>query len=147
MRVLLDTNIVYDILCKRPYDEEGLTRLKVMNEFGDVELWISSKSFTDLFYLVRRELGSEVAHDVLEDVFTWAHACSVDEEDVRRALHARWHDFEDSLVSVCAEKIRADYLVTRDEKGFRNAKTPHGSASEFMDFVFKETNVRYDVVM
>lgn len=145
MRALLDTNIVYDILCQRPFDEEGLMQLKVMHAFGDVELWVSAKSFTDLHYLIRRELGSEAAHEVLEGVFSWAHACSVDEEDVKRALGARWADFEDSLINVCVENVKADYLVTRDEKGFRDAKVPHGSASDFMQFVFDKTNIRYAI--
>ena len=145
MRVLLDTNIVYDILCKRPFDEGGLLQLKIMHAFGDVELWVSAKSFTDLFYLIRQELESPAAHDLLEESLSWLKACSVDEGDIKQALQARWHDFEDSLVNVCAEKVKADYLITRDEKGFRNASVPHGTASEFMEFVFEKTNVRYAI--
>lgn len=145
MRVLLDTNIVYDILCKRPFDEDGLLQLKIMHAFGDVELWVSAKSFTDLFYLMRQELESPVTHDLLEESLSWLKACSVDEGDIEQALQARWHDFEDSLVNVCAEKVKADYLITRDEKGFRNASVPHGTASEFMEFVFEKTNVRYAI--
>lgn len=145
MRVLLDTNIVYDILCKRPFDEDGLLQLKIMHAFGDVELWASAKSFTDLFYLMRQELESPVTHDLLEESLSWLKACSVDEGDIEQALQARWHDFEDSLVNVCAEKVKADYLITRDEKGFRNASVPHGTASEFMEFVFEKTNVRYAI--
>lgn len=145
MRALLDTNIVYDIMCARPFDVEGLEQLKVMHAFGDVELWVSTKSYTDLFYLMRRETGSERAHDALEESLSWLHACSVEQEDVKQALFARWHDFEDSLVNVCAEKVKADFIVTRDEKRFRNARTPHGSASDFMEFVFEKTNTRYAI--
>ena len=147
MRALLDTNIVYDILCKRPFDEDGIEQLKVMHAFGDVDLWVSAKSFTDLFYLMRQEVDSDVAHDALEDSLSWLSACSVDEADIKQALQVRWHDFEDSLVNVCAEKVRADFIVTRDEKGFRNASIPHGSASEFMDFVFEKTNIRYAIAL
>ena len=143
MRVLLDTNIMLDMLCKRPYDEEGLLSLEVMQAFGDVDLWVSAKSYTDLFYLVCRELSSPEAHDLLEETFSWAHACSIDEEDIRRAISARWDDFEDSLANVCAEKIKADYLITRDAKGFSQSNIPHGSASDFMTFVHETTGVQY----
>ena len=145
MRALLDTNIVYDILCKCPYDEEALLQLKVMHAFSDVELWMSAKSYTDLFYLINCELDSAATHDLLEDTLEWLNVCSVDREDVAAALHARWQDFEDCLVNVCAEKVGADYLVTRDEKGFRNARIPHGSATDFMKFVFEKTRVEYAV--
>ena len=145
MRVLLDTNIIFDILCKRPFDEDGLVQLKVMHAFSDVELWASAKSYTDLFYVIRRELGAERAQELLEDTLTWMHACSVDEDDIKAALQARWTDFEDSLVNVCAAKVKADFLVTRDAAGFRSSKIPHGSASEFMEFVFQKTGVHYAI--
>ena len=145
MRALLDTNIIFDILCKRPHDEEGLLQLKIMHAFSDVELWASSKSYTDLFYVMRRELDSEAVQSALEETLSWMHACSIDEDDIKAALQVRWNDFEDSLVNICAEKVKADYLITRDEKGFRDARIPHGSASDFMDFVFEKTGVRYAI--
>ena len=143
MRALLDTNIVYDILCKRPYDESGLLQMRVMHAFEDAELWVSAKSYTDLFYLMRQELDSEVAQELLLETLSWLNVCSVDGDDVRSALEMRWRDFEDSLVNVCAEKVKADYIVTRDAKGFRRSKIPYGSATEFMDFVFQKSKVRY----
>ena len=145
MRALLDTNIVYDILCRRPYDEEGLLQLKIMHAFDDVELWVSAKSYTDLFYLIRRELGTEETQDMLEGTLEWLNVCSVEEADVALALRSRWRDFEDALVNVCAEKIKAGYLVTRDEEGFGESRIPHGSASEFMAFVFEKTSIRYAI--
>ena len=143
MRALLDTNIVYDILCQRPYDQSGLTALEVMHEFGDVELWVSAKSYTDLYYVMQRELGSLEAQDLLEETFEWLRACSVEEDDVKAALKARWRDFEDSLVCICAQKVKADFLITRDQKGFAASAVPHGSASDFMEFVFQKTGTRY----
>ncbi len=145
MRALLDTNIVYDVLRKRPFDAEGLLTLKIMHAFDDVELWVSAKSYTDLYYLIRKELSSEDAHNLLEDMLTWLHVCSIDEGDVKAALRAHWADFEDCLVNVCAEKVKADYLITRDSKGFVKARIPHGSASDFASFVFEKTGVRYAI--
>lgn len=143
MRAFLDTNIVYDLLCQRPFDAEGIVQIKVMQAFGDVELWASSKSYTDLFYLIRKELGSAQAQELLESSLDWLQPCSVDGDDLRAALHARWADFEDCLVNEGARKVKADYLVTRDANGFSASALPHGSASDFMDFVFQQTNIRY----
>lgn len=145
MRALLDTDIVYDMLCRLPYDEKGLERMRVMHAFSDVELWISAQSYADLFYLMHRELDAETAQALLEDTLAWARVCSVEEGDIQHALKARWSDFEDGLVYACAEKVKADFLVTRDAKGFSRARIPHGTASEFMAFVFEKTNVRYAI--
>lgn len=146
MRILLDTNIILDMFQSRGFDEEGLRKLHIMRYFGDVEMWASAKSYPDVFYFLRKELGSERAQDVLAESLAWLKPCSVDEGDVSFALNEHWPDFEDCLVNACARKIKADYLVTRDKEGFGRSEIPHGSASEFMEFVFARTNIRYDVV-
>ena len=56
-----------------------------------------------------------------------------------RMCPVRVTEFED------AEKVKADYLVTRDAVGFERAKIPHGTASDFMEFVFRKTNIRYAI--
>ncbi len=143
MRALLDTNIVYDLLCQRPYDQDGLMQLKVMQTFGDVELWISAKSYTDLFYVIRKEIGSSAAQDILSNTLSWLHVCSIDGEDISSALEAKWQDLENCLVSRCADKVGANYIITRDARGFRNAKVPCGTASEFAAYVFDLSGIRY----
>ena len=145
MRAFLDTNIMYDMFCRRPFDSEGLLGIKIMHMFEDVELWVSAKSYNDLFYFIRREIGSDQTQSLLEASLKRMHVCSVNEEDIQTALGARWDDFEDCLINVCAEKVEADYLITRNRKGFGDSAIPHGSASEFMEFVFAKTNVQYGI--
>jgi len=35
-----------------------------------------------------------------------------------------WKDFEDAVQAVCASKVGADYIVTRDLHDFRGASVP-----------------------
>ena len=145
MRVLLDTNIVIDGLRKRPFDETGLDMLEAMQAFGDVECWVSSKSCTDIFYVIRKEIGSAAAQDIIEESLTRMRLCSIDEQDVKTALGKRWDDFEDCLVDVCAQKVKADFLITRDVAGFERSRIPHGTASDFMAYVKETLNVEYAI--
>jgi hypothetical protein len=45
----------------------------------------------------------------------------VDEDRIRYALALDWPDFEDAVQASCAEKAKADFIVTRDKRGFRGA--------------------------
>ena len=46
---------------------------------------------------------------------------AVDEDRLRHALSLNWNDFEDAVQAACAETVEADFVVTRDKKGFRNS--------------------------
>lgn len=58
----------------------------------------------------------------------------------------RWADFEDCLVDVCAEKVKADFLLTRDEKGFAQAHVPVMSPGDFFNYIESEYQITYDIV-
>jgi predicted nucleic acid-binding protein len=47
---------------------------------------------------------------------------SVSEKDIRMALVLGGKDFEDALQVVCAKRIRADYLITRDKGDFADSE-------------------------
>ncbi len=50
-----------------------------------------------------------------------------------------------NLVNVCVEQVKADHLVTRGSKGFSKARIPSGIASDFAEFGFEKTRVRYAI--
>ena len=63
---------------------------------------------------------------------------------MKRALKARWDDFEDCLVAYGAEKVSADYIITRNVKDFSQSRieaiTPEELFRRLEDqrFVFEE---------
>ena len=117
MRVLLDTCVLFDILARRMSFEESL-KLLMPHSFGDLELWVSAKSYTDIFYVMKKQAASVEIQKVFRKSYKQFNICSVDKEALERAAELSWPDFEDCLISVCAEKIGADAIITRDEKGF-----------------------------
>lgn len=146
MRILLDTNVLIDLYTQRPPESDIAQKLLIMKEFGDAELWASAKSFTDIFYVLHKTYSSDYIQRAFEESFQWLEICSVDNADIRRATSSRWSDFEDCLVSVCAEKIKADFLLTRDEKGFIESRIPTLSPSDFFNHLESEYRVVYDAI-
>lgn len=145
MRLLLDTNALIDLFGRRQPFFADCERLMLMRLFGDAELWTSAKSYTDVFYVLKKPLGSEAVQRMFSKSMEYLNVCSIDGADIARAASLEWPDFEDCLVSVAAEKIKADYILTRDVRGFSASKIPACSATEFFEEYGRSKGVFYDV--
>lgn len=66
MRVLVDTNVVLDFLQGREPFLEHAARLFERIDFGEIEGLIAATTITNIYYIVRRASGKEVAQDAIE---------------------------------------------------------------------------------
>lgn len=146
MRALLDTNVMIDLFTCRLPEGEAAVKLRVMQEIGDIELWVSAKSFADIFYVMLKDNKSEDIQQTLLQSLEYLDVCSVDAADIREACERSWPDFEDCLVDVCAEKVKADYLLTRDRKGFAKSRQAVFSPKELFDSLETELGLTYEVI-
>lgn len=145
-RILVDTNILIDFYQdRRPFSDPAV-QLMVAESFGDVELWASAKSFTDVFYVLSRRCEGAALQRAFKESLTWLNVCSVDKGDIERATERSWPDFEDCLVSLAAEKVGADFLVTRDARGFERSRVPALSPQGLFDHLEHERGITYDTV-
>ncbi|MBR4345562.1 MAG: PIN domain-containing protein [Oscillospiraceae bacterium] len=119
MKVMIDTNIILDVV----FDREGLadTSAKILRMCEDKRLngVITASSITDIFYIVRKHLHSkDSAYEVLEKIMEMVDIVTVSGEHIKTAFQKRANDFEDCLMSVCAESNRCDFIVTRNKSDF-----------------------------
>ena len=146
MRAFLDTNVLIDLLTERPPEGVEAVKLLAMQELGDVELWASAKSFTDMFCVMRKENPSEVVQQAFIDSLEYLQVCELGCEDIRAAAERKWIDFEDCLIDVCAEKIRADVLLTRDKDGFKQSRLKTASPKQMFLWLEEEMRLTYEVI-
>lgn len=76
--------------------------------------------------------------------FQSINVCSILEEDVIEAARRSWDDFEDCLVAIAAEKVKACYIITRDAEGFTHAKVPARAPVAFFDMMREEKGLVYE---
>lgn len=143
MRVLLDTNVLIDFFGKRPAYYDEAVKLKAAAFFGDIEAWATANSLTDVFYVLSKNQKSSAIQKMFLASKDTLHICSVTPEDIYATAEQEWQDFEDGLVDICAQKLRADYLLTRDIKGFAQAKSPVRTPAEFLSAFEQETGISY----
>ena len=143
MRLLLDTNVLIDYFARREPFFEAWKTLRCAAWFDDVELWASAKSFTDVFYVVSKAAASGQVQSAFLESMKFLHVCAIDGEDVAAAAQACWPDFEDCLVAVAAQKVGADFILTRDMPGFAQSKVPAMRPDEFFGWLLRERHISY----
>lgn len=146
MRLMLDTNALVDYYSRRAPYNVWVEKLFMAQAFGDVELWASAKSFTDVFYILKRMLGSEMLQAMIGKSLSCLRVCSIDGGDVGEACTDRWPDFEDCLVYKAAQKVKADAIITRDAGGFNRSNIPALSAQELIERLEQEEGITYDLI-
>ena len=131
-RVLVDVNVLLDVLADRePFAADSQAVLARI-EAGELEGLVAAHTVTTLHYLLSKHLGKARSRKVLLDLLQLLRVVAVDEDRLRHALGLNWADFEDAVQAACAEKAEAEYVVTRDKRGFARSAVKPISPAELL---------------
>ena len=114
-------NVVLDVLADRDPWAEHSSRVLELVEAGRAEGFVAAHTVTTLHYLVAKHGGRELATATVRKLLRVLGVVPVNEDRLLHALDLGLEDFEDAVKAVCAEKIRADVLVTRNADDFAGA--------------------------
>ncbi len=133
MKVLIDTNIILDVLCDR--GELACESLKVWKycEVGKITGCVSAISVPNIAYILRKELDPDKTKEIIERLFLIFDIIELKPDDLRKAADMKFSDFEDALQSVCAARINADFIVTRNIRDFSASKVTAVKPSELLE--------------
>ena len=149
MKLLLDTNVVVDYLNRREPFYEKTRLLMIAGRVGEFDLWITSSQVTDLIYILSDGGTRSLVPDVLErlrGLCTFVSVHPVSESEVDLMLASRWKDPEDALIFESALRMRADAIITRNQKDFEGAMVKVCDCAEFFAWVEEELGVAYGEV-
>ena len=122
MKIMCDTNVILDVLLDRQPFADDSSRVFELCERGVVKGFITASTATDIFFLTHRHF-----HDTERTYFAFGKLLEifkiapVTNAEILEAYLMRFPDFEDALLSVCAQKMSCDFLVTRNVKDFKGA--------------------------
>lgn len=143
MNLLIDTCVLIDYIGHRePYFEEA-EQVIASGFFQDSQLWISGQSLKDTCYILGKYDNTLDIQQALLHFLDIANIVSLAPDDFTRALRLNWEDLEDCLIAICAQKCNADYIITRDLKGFTKAMTPISGPSSWLETLQQEHNISY----
>ncbi len=118
MKILIDTNVVLDVALERqPYlilSEQVLLGV----EQGKLDGYISASTFTDLYYIIRKERGRTWTLEFLTQLLTFCNIATVDHAVISSALAANFDDLEDTVQYETAVAAQLEAIVTRNPDDF-----------------------------
>jgi len=133
VKILIDTNIVLDLILERePFVEPAIAVFEQI-ERGTWTGYIAATTITNIFYIIRKAEGREVALNAINRLLIGLQFCAVNRQTIETALTLGQKDFEDGIQLACAIINQLDAIVTRDPKDFSGSNLPIYSPAELLN--------------
>lgn len=133
MKILIDTNVILDVLCNRTdFIDDSLKVFKYC-EVNQITGCISALSVPNIVYIMQKELDSDRIKEILTTLTSLFTVIDLRETDLIKASDLEFSDYEDALQSICASRVKANYIVTRNIKDFKNSAIPAIKPSELFE--------------
>ena len=141
MNLLLDTNVLIDYLGRKEPFFLSAQKVVIAGFFGDARLWVPSQSVVDAFYVLSRYVDSARLQAAILKALTVIEPVDLTGASLERAAR-----LEDCLIALAAERVGADYLITRDAKGFARSTVPAVSPDAWLNIMREEHSLDYGEV-
>lgn len=123
MHLFIDTNILLDVAMARLPHGPPSREILAECEQRAIATTITWHSVTNVFYVLGRAANRAQARAFLKDCLGWMNVAPTSKQLLQRGMSLDG-DLEDHLQWLCAEAVNADYIVTRDTKGFASSPIP-----------------------
>lgn len=132
--VFLDTNVIIDLVGNRqPFVREAV-QLFDLAEGGELELYASSLSIVNTYYVLRKLMGKEPARQGIAQLLPLVKVLSITQTVIEQALEMAPKDFEDGVQYFCAsQNIGLSALISRNKQDFPTGKLAVMTPSEYLE--------------
>ncbi|MFN6039387.1 MAG: type II toxin-antitoxin system VapC family toxin [Bacteroidota bacterium] len=131
-KVFVDSDIVLDLLTGRQPHYKYSAELFSLADESIIEVFVSSLTFTNVNYILSRQVSSTQARKLLLKFKTLTTVLSVNDKIIELALSSDFQDFEDAVQYHTALENKIDILLTRNLKDFKKAEITILSAQQFL---------------
>ena len=132
MKLLIDANILLDVLQNREPHVQASSVVWKLCETEKAKGYVSALTFANLVNIMRKELDPKKIGEILEALSLIFELADFNASDLTHASEMEWDDFEDAVQSVTAERVHADYIITRNVRDFAKSKVVAFTPSELI---------------
>lgn len=132
MILLIDANILLDVLMNRQDFVKDSSMIWKLCETNQAKGYISALTIANLMYIMRKQLDPETIEKLLVQLKFIFDFTDFGVSDLQRVAEMKWTDFEDAVQSATAERLHADFIITRNVKDFRSSKIMALTPTEFL---------------
>lgn len=138
MKIIIDNNIILDVFQNRKPFVKFSSKVLRLVETKQLKGYITANSVTDIYYVLNRSLeNKQKLYTTIDILLKLVDIIDVTAKDIKKAFHPEIIDFEDELISVCAERENINYIITRNTKDFIKSSVPAIDPEEFIAKFFE----------
>jgi predicted nucleic acid-binding protein len=135
MKVLVDTDVVFDVYEKRQPHYGASNQVLCMARRQTIAAAVASHTIANLFYYYGKPAVPFVRDRLLGSV----EVIAADALLLKAALNWGFADLEDAMEAAAAQTWKAAFLITRNVRDFRRSPVPALTPTEFLKrFVTRE---------
>lgn len=132
MVLLIDANILLDVLLDRKEFVKESALIWKLCETRQMKGYVSALTFANIMYIMRKELTPEKTEEVFRRLNLIFELADFSGSVLEKAVEMKWSDFEDAVQSATAERVHADYVITRNIRDFGRSKIMALTPTEFL---------------
>ena len=132
MVLLIDANILLDVLLDRKEFVKESALIWKLCETRQMKGYVSALTFANIMYIMRKELTPEKTEEVFRRLNLIFELADFSGSVLEKAVEMKWSDFEDAVQSATAERVHADYVITRNIRDFGRSKIMALIPTEFL---------------
>jgi len=133
-KVLVDTDIIYDLLANREPFYHAAAKLFTKADEGKVQIFISALSVANIHYLLSKKLSADGAKHILRKFRLLVQIMPINDKIIDLALNSDFKDFEDAIQYYCAVENDIEILLTRNLRDYKKAQIATMTAQDFINF-------------
>ncbi len=123
-KIFWDANVMLDLIDAERENHRAAIQLLTLAEELQCQCLCSWDTLSLIDYLGGKKFGSEHIWKILREIVQEFIIPKTGSDEAQQAFAYLSGDFEDAMQITSALTGKADYLVTRDTKGFKNCPIP-----------------------
>ena len=131
-KVFIDTDISLDLLSERLPHYTYAAQIFTLADKGEIKIYVSSLSFSNLNYLLSRQYSAKDARRILSKFKVLVNVLKVDDKIIELSLNSEFKDFEDAIQYYAALENNIDTIITRNLKDYKHAAISVMTAEDFL---------------
>lgn len=130
-KLFLDSDVILDSLLKRPEFYLPATNIFALGYQKKIKLMTSAVAFVNVHYFLDK-FDRANKFSLLKRTRSIMSIITVDEKIVDMALESTFDDTEDAIQHLAAINAKADFIITRNIKGYKSSTIPVLTAEQFL---------------
>ncbi|MBI2634890.1 PIN domain-containing protein [Candidatus Peregrinibacteria bacterium] len=132
MIIFLDTDVLIDLVQDRkPFSDDAAYLIEYIQK-NKIKSFVAWHTISNFYYLSRTEHNKQEIIQFITSLLQFIKISRTSNEELLLATKLKISDFEDAMQIVAALAARADIIITRNTKDYKNSPIPAMNPGDFL---------------